>query len=94
MRTARLAIPVLALLLALPARARAADPDIHQQARSTAAQLQKTAVTIRLVLKVKMGMMGQTQDNEQKVDTTGTVIDPSGLTVVDTFSIDPTMLMK
>jgi hypothetical protein len=68
--------------------------DIKETARATALQLQKAVVTVRLVVKLKMVMMGQSLDEEQKNEAIGTVIDPSGLTVVDASSIDPASLMK
>jgi hypothetical protein len=81
------------------ARASAASPSqnggsIGEKARATAAKLEKSVLSVRLVLKMKISMMGQTQDQEQKVELTGTVIDPSGLTVVDAFSADPTTMIK
>ena len=47
-------------------------------ARDLFAQAEKTVVTVRAVIKVT----ANGRDNENKVDITGTVIDPSGLTVV------------
>jgi hypothetical protein len=68
--------------------------EIKDVARAAAAQSQKAVVTIRLVVKMKIAMMGQSQDQEQKVEVTGTVIDPSGLAVTDASSIDPSSLVK
>src|SRR5581483_8568227 len=84
MRMVRTSLLIVALILAAPV-VKAGD-GIADKARATAAKLEKTAVSVRLVLKMKISMMGQTQDQEQKVELTGTVIDPTGLTVVDAFS--------
>ena len=68
--------------------------DIKETARATAQKYQKAVVTVRLVAKIKVSMMGQNQDQEQKIEATGTVIDPSGLTVTDATSIDPSSMAK
>jgi hypothetical protein len=78
-----------AVLLTGPGTARA-EGDIRAAARALAAKSQKTVVTVKLV--VTMKMMGQ--EEEQKVEVTGTVIDPSGLTVVSATEIDPSAAMK
>ncbi|HVY61999.1 MAG TPA: trypsin-like peptidase domain-containing protein [Planctomycetota bacterium] len=79
----------LAFTFAAPPAARAAD-DIKAAARSVAAKSAKAVVTVKLV--VKMKMMGQ--EEEQKIEVTGTVIDPSGLTVVSASEIDPSSMLK
>jgi hypothetical protein len=63
----------------------AAAPDLEATARSTAEQSGKAVVTVRLVLKLKVGG----QEHEQKMEVPGVVIDPSGLTVASASSIDP-----
>ncbi len=51
-------------------------------------------VTILLVLNQKMTFPGRpSQENESKVEATGTVISPDGLTVVSLALTDPTSLM-
>ncbi|HZX41416.1 MAG TPA: serine protease [Myxococcaceae bacterium] len=62
-----------------------AAPDLESTARSTAEQSGKAVVTVRLVLKLKVGG----QEHEQKMEVPGVVIDPSGLTVASASSIDP-----
>lgn len=88
------AIRALALLVLCASVMAVGAGEIKDVARATAAQSQKAVVTIRLVVKMKIAMMGQSQDQEQKIEVTGTVIDPSGLTVTDASSIDPSALMK
>ena len=51
-----------------------AAPDLESTARSTAEQSGKAVVTVRLVLKLKVGG----QEHEQKMEVPGVVIDPSG----------------
>ncbi len=73
---------MLGLVAAL---AMATAPDLETTARTTAEQTGKAVVTIRLVLKLKVGG----QEHEQKMEVPGVVIDPSGLTVASASSIDP-----
>ncbi|HVP61107.1 MAG TPA: trypsin-like peptidase domain-containing protein [Myxococcaceae bacterium] len=63
----------------------ATSGDLEATARATAEQSGKAVVTIRLVLKLKLGG----QEHEQKMEVPGVVIDPSGLTVASASSIDP-----
>jgi hypothetical protein len=68
--------------------------DIKDTARAKAIQTQGAVVTIRLVAKIKISMMGQNQDQESKIEAIGTVIDPDGLTVTDVSSIDPSSTVQ
>ena len=63
----------------------AAAPDLESTARATAEQGGRAVVTIRLVLKLKVGG----QEHEQKMEVPGVVLEPSGLTVASASSIDP-----
>lgn len=67
-----------------------AEDDIRATARASAEKSSKAIVTVKLV--VAMKMMGEEQ--EQKLEVAGTVIDPSGLTVVSASEIDPSSLFK
>jgi hypothetical protein len=83
-------IPIVVILgINALASSRAGAADIKDTARAKALQVQKAVVTIRLVAKIKMSIMGQNQDQESKIETIGTVIDPDGLTVTDASSINP-----
>jgi hypothetical protein len=68
--------------------------DAKDTARAKALQTQKAVVTIRLVSKMKISLMGQNQDQESKIEVVGTVIDPDGLTVTDLSSLDPTYMLQ
>ena len=59
-------------------------------ARGLYESAQKSIVTVRLVLKISMG----SRDNETKSEAIGTVIDPSGLTVVAATAIDPAAMFR
>jgi hypothetical protein len=62
--------------------------------RATAEQVRRAVITIRIVLKLKIGFGGQAQDHEQKVEVAGVVIDPSGLTLASAASIDPSGALR
>jgi len=58
--------------------------------RSVANRVGPCVVTVQVVAKMTVSMTGsQSSDREQKLETFGTVIDPSGLTVVALSQIDP-----
>jgi S1-C subfamily serine protease len=57
-------------------------------------QYRTAVVTIKLVIKEQWSSGGQSRDQEDKKEITGTVIDPSGLTVVSLSDIDPALLIE
>jgi hypothetical protein len=59
--------------------------DVKTQARAITGKVAKSVVTARIVLKVSLGG----REREVKVETQGTVIDPSGLTIVSAATVDP-----
>ena len=59
--------------------------DTGNVAIALAQKHQKAVVTVKVILKLRI----QQQESEKKVETIGTVIDPSGLTVVSSRAIDP-----
>lgn len=83
-----------ALSAALLAAAPAPAADLRVTGRATAEQVRAAVITIRIVLKLKIGFSGQAQDQEQKVEVAGVVIDPSGLTVASAASIDPSGALR
>ena len=77
---------IACLTLALAGVLQAADSgavgrDIH-------ARYKDTIVTVRFVVR------SETNEHESKAETIGTVIDPSGLTVISLVSIDPSSLRR
>lgn len=90
-RLTRLAVGAVALTcFAAPARAQ----DIKAAAKSVVEKNQKAVVNVKLVVKISIAMGAGGRDEEQKVEVTGTVIDPSGLTVVSAAAIDPAAMLK
>jgi S1-C subfamily serine protease len=88
-------ILALAAALGLASAARGAEgADASEAVKAAKAVVEKhkdAVVEVRLVLKIKQsfgGREGGTQ--EQKVEVNGTVIDPSGLTVISNMATDPT----
>jgi hypothetical protein len=86
--------PALALSLAVLLAAPAPAADIRVTGRTTAEQVRRAVITIRIVLKLKIGFGGQAQDQEQKMEVAGVVIDASGLTVASAASIDPSGALR
>jgi hypothetical protein len=81
----------LAMLWA-PAPARAQDS--RAAARELAKKWQEAVVNIRVVVKMRMSMGGrEMQSSDDTIEAVGTVIDPSGLTVVSLGSINPGAMM-
>jgi len=68
--------------------------DLRATGRATAEHVRRAVITIRIVLKLKIGFGGQAQDQEQKVEAAGVVIDPSGLTLASAASIDPSAALR
>jgi hypothetical protein len=69
--------------------------DLAQQGRQILDQYKECVVTINLVIKQQFSMSGfGSQDQESKEEVTGTVIDPSGLTVVALSTTDPTSMFQ
>ena len=62
--------------------------------RDVLAKSQGAVVTVKLAIKQSMSMGGRDSKSESKTDTTGTVIDPSGLTVVSLATTDPGSMVK
>ena len=78
-------------LCALPARA----DELAEKGRAIFKQHQRAVVTVQVVMKAKMSFGGVgDQSNESKQDLTGTVIDPSGLTVLALSATDPTSMLS
>src|SRR5436305_1715037 len=69
--------------------------DLAVKGREILKKHQTSVVTVQLVVKSKIGFGGAGGDaRESKQEVTGTVIDPSGLTVVSLSSTDPTGVMQ
>src|SRR5437016_5059784 len=83
------AASVAASLVAVSIPAFADDVNLKTVARATAAKAAKAVVTAKLVIKIKAGG----REQEAKLEVLGTIIDPSGLTVVSASAIEPTSLM-
>ena len=79
-----------AVVLGLASTARGADAALKARARRLLEKHRDAVVTVKLVLSTRMIMMGREMNKrESKNEVTGTVIDPSGLTVTSNFAIDP-----
>lgn len=83
------------LLLALWPGAMRAD-DLADKGREIFEKNQHAVITVAVVLKMKMSLSGAVgaEDSESKQELTGTVIDPSGLTVLSLSSCEPEAMMQ
>jgi hypothetical protein len=69
--------------------------DIAEKGRAILTKNQHAVVTVELVLKSKISIPGAGgQSSESRSDVTGTVIDPSGLTVLSLSATDPGQLIQ
>jgi hypothetical protein len=85
-----MALALFGGLAAFPARA----DDAAKSGRAILAKYQQAVVTVKLAIKQSISMGGRDSKSESKTETTGTVIDPSGLTVVSLATTDPSSAMK
>jgi hypothetical protein len=80
-------------VLLFAATARAGEDE--DKARAVLEKNKLAVVTVKLVIKQKVSMPGRgSQEDESKVEATGTVIGPDGLTVVALSSTDPSSVYK
>ncbi|HOF39007.1 MAG TPA: serine protease [Candidatus Hydrogenedentes bacterium] len=81
----------LALLSIVTGAERAQADTLADAARAVVEVNKQAVVTIKLVVENRYSMEGSgSQSEESTSEITGTVIDPSGLTVVSLFTTDPT----
>ena len=85
-----LAIATAAAVMASTARA----DDLARTGRDILAKNQGAVVAVKLAIKQSVSMGGRENKSESKTETTGTVIDPSGLTVVSLAATDPSSTIK
>src|SRR5436190_20001376 len=69
--------------------------DLADKGRAIFKEHQHSVVTVQLVLKSKFSMPGRgAESNESRQDVTGTVVDPSGLTVLSLTATDPGQMLQ
>src|SRR5213595_812766 len=79
---------VLSVLASRPACSRA--DELAERGRDIFKKNQRAVITVQIVMKLKFSVPGLGgQANESKQDVTGTVVDPSGLTVLALSSCEP-----
>jgi Trypsin-like peptidase domain len=89
MRSAIVTLAAVAALLSTPGA-----QDNRAAAREVLNKWQAAVVNVRVVLKMRMSMGGrEMQASDDPVDAVGTVIDPSGLTVLSLGALNPGGLM-
>jgi hypothetical protein len=83
------------LMVASTGAAPPAPQDGRAALRDMVARWQDAVVNVRVVLKVRMSMAGREMNSsDESVDTVGTVIDPSGLTVLSLSALNPGAMMS
>jgi S1-C subfamily serine protease len=88
-----IAVVAVAGMMAAGGAARAQDG--RAAARDVIKKWQEAVVNVRVVLKTRMSMGGrEMQSADDSVDAVGTVIDPSGLTVMSLGSLNPGAMMN
>ena len=85
-----LALAAVGAWATIPAQA----DDAAKSGREILAKCQNAVVTVKLAIKQSMSMGGRESKTDSKTETTGTVIDPSGLTVVSLMTTDPGSTVK
>ena len=91
MRNTIVVLGLCAAVLAAPLSAQ----DSRGAAREVVTRWQSAIVNVRIVLKMRMSMGGrEMQASDDPVDAVGTVIDPSGLTVLSLGALNPGALMS
>ena len=63
--------------------------DLAQAGRTLAGKWQNSVITIEVVVKMQISMLGQEQHEESKSEAAGTIIDPYRLTVTSLTMLDP-----
>lgn len=87
-------LPCLAVALILTCSLPATGETIEQQSLQVFEQHKGAVVTVELVVKQNFSMMGMGSESEEsRIETTGTVIDATGLTVVALSATDPMSMM-
>jgi S1-C subfamily serine protease len=86
---------LVALVTILPDTRPAEAQEGRAALREMVKKWQDAIVNVRVVLKVRMSMAGREMNSsDESVDTVGTVIDPSGLTVLSLSALNPGAMMN
>src|SRR5690606_1711260 len=84
-----------ALAALLAAHASHGQTSIAESGRAIFEKNKAAVVTVSLTVNIKASFPGMgSQEQEEKIEVTGTVVDPSGVAVVSLSTADPTFLFK
>ncbi len=78
-------LALLGLVGAIAGGARA--DEVGDQLKSLLDKVGPSIVTVKLVLKTEMSMMGQSRDNEERTEVHGVVVDADGLVMINSTAI-------
>ena len=88
-------VSVIVAIAVLLTTAAAGAQDERAAARELVKKWQEAVINVRVVLKMRVSMGGrEMQSMDDSVDTVGTVIDPSGLTVLSLGALNPGAMMN
>ncbi|MBX7258802.1 MAG: serine protease [Candidatus Hydrogenedentes bacterium] len=87
-------IPLLCAMICAGFAMPAGADELADKGRAILEANRDNVVTVRLVIKQQFAMQGMSQDNESKSEISGTIIDPSGLTVVALSALDPSQMLQ
>ncbi len=85
---------IMWLVIILAAVSGTCADDAAEAGRRVWREHQAAVLTVKLVLNQSLSYSGRDQQSESKTETVGTVIDPSGLTVISLSAIDPSETMR
>ncbi len=87
-------LPVASLAFLVACACAASGQGIEEQGRAVLEKNQNTVVTVQFVIKSKFSMGGMgSEEQESKQESTGFVIDPTGLIVMPLSETDPSAMM-
>jgi S1-C subfamily serine protease len=91
----RVAASVVAIVMLTSSPPLAAQSDARTAARALVQKWQDAIVNVRVTLKLRMSMGGREMNaSDESVDAVGTLIDPSGLTVLSLGALNPGAMMN
>lgn len=68
--------------------------DVGSQSAQVLQRRASSIVTVKIVLKTEINVMGQTQEREERIQVQGAVVDPSGLVMFSNSSISASQLQE
>lgn len=91
----RIIVKAGALMLAVMLTSVCWGDELAEKGRAVFKKYQHAVVTVQIVIKNKISLGGRGgESNESRQDVTGTIVDPSGLTVLSLSATDPSQMLQ